>query len=85
MSVAVAHGIDPATFLRVAQCESTLDPTVVNASSGALGLFQHLPQYWGGRAAALGYSYDQWADPSVNAHVSAVLWTQHGPQHWSCY
>lgn len=78
-------GIPEADFVRVIRCESNMNPRAVNRSSGALGLGQHLPRYWRGRAAALGYDYDDWSDARANARVSAWLWATSGPQHWVCY
>lgn len=78
-------GIPEGDFVRVLGCESGHDPHAVNRSSGALGLGQHLPRYWGARAAALGYSYGAWSDARANARVSAWLWRTSGPQHWVCY
>lgn len=72
-------------FVRVLGCESGHNPRAVNASSGALGLGQHLPRYWPARAAALGYRYEDWSNPRANARVSAWLWATSGPQHWVCY
>jgi len=81
-AAAAEFGVDGALMVRIARCESNLNPSVVNSSSGALGLFQHMPQYWGGRAANLGYGYDAWSDPVANARVSAVLMRDGGPSHW---
>ena len=84
-AAAVEFGVPADAFLRVIRCESQFNPLSVNRSSGALGLGQHLPQYWGGRAAALGYPYSAWSDPTANARVSAWLWATSGPQNWVCY
>jgi soluble lytic murein transglycosylase-like protein len=78
-------GIPESEFVRVIQCESGMNPRAVNSSSGALGLGQHLPRYWGARAAALGYSYGDWSDARANARVSAWLWATEGPHHWVCW
>ncbi len=78
-------GIPEGDFVRVLGCESGHNPHAVNRSSGALGLGQHLPRYWGARAAALGYPYGAWSDARANARVSAWLWRTSGPQHWVCY
>lgn len=78
-------GVPEGEFVRVLGCESGHNPRAVNASSGALGLGQHLPRYWGARAAALGYPYSAWSDARANARVSAWLWRTSGPQHWVCY
>ena len=78
-------GVPEGDFVRVLGCESGHNPRAVNRSSGALGLGQHLPAYYGARAAALGYQYSSWSDPRANARVSAWLWATSGPQNWSCY
>lgn len=77
-------GINEDWFLAIAWCESTFNPHAVNKKSGAMGLFQHLPRYWGDRAARLGYSYDHWSDPVANARVSGALYVEGGPRHWEC-
>jgi soluble lytic murein transglycosylase-like protein len=84
-AAAIEFGIDPNEFARVIGCESNFDRFAVNSTSGALGLGQHLPQYWGARAAALGYPYSAWSNARANARVSAWLWRTSGPQHWVCY
>lgn len=82
---AAEFGVPADDFVRVIGCESGHNPLAVNSSSGALGLGQHLPRYWGARAAALGYTYGDWSDARANARVSAWLWATSGPQHWVCY
>ena len=37
------HGVDPDTAVRIASCESDLDPFAINETSGAVGLYQFLP------------------------------------------
>ncbi len=83
-SAATEFGVSGDLMVRIARCESTMNPLAVNPSSGALGLFQHLPQYWGARAAALGYGYADWSNPTANSRVSAVLMRDGGAGHWSC-
>lgn len=82
-AAAAEFGVSGDFMVCVARRESGLNPSAVNSSSGALGLFQHLPQYWGGRASALGYGYDSWSDPTANARVSAWLLQTSGPSHWA--
>lgn len=84
-NAAIEFGIPVADFTRVIRCESGGNPNAVNRTSGALGLGQHLPRYYAGRAAVLGYSFSSWSDPTANARVSAWLWRTSGPQNWSCY
>lgn len=64
--------------------ESRGDPNARNPSSGASGLFQHLPKYWGERSAAAGWGGADIFDPEANVAVAAWL-RQHGWQHWSPY
>ena len=45
-SAAMSAGIDPAVALAIAQCESTLNPSAINAKSGATGLYQFLASTW---------------------------------------
>jgi hypothetical protein len=82
LAAAGEFGVDGNLLLRIMRCESGLNPLAVNRSSGALGLGQHLPRYWSGRAAALGYPYESWSDPTANARVSAKLLAEGGPGHW---
>ena len=73
--------------LRIAKCESTLIPGNVNKSSGASGLFQHLPKYWSKRAVAAGLNSDaDILDPYNNAKVAAwLVYEGGGWTHWTCY
>jgi len=66
------HGITLGRWAKVAWCESTFMPDVTNRTSGARGLYQHLPRYWQERAEAAGYG-DDWGNPRINAYVSAML------------
>jgi hypothetical protein len=43
---AIAAGIDPDTAIRIATCESSLNPYARNEASSAQGLFQFLPSTW---------------------------------------
>ena len=47
-----------ATARCIAERESHLDPHAVNTSSGAAGVYQHLPRYWPARARA--YLRPEW-------------------------
>lgn len=73
--------------LRIAKCESTLIPGNINKSSGASGLFQHLPKYWPERAVAAGLNSDaDILDPYNNAKVAAwLVYEGGGWTHWTCY
>ncbi len=68
----IALGISLDRWARVAWCESNHNPAVTNSSSGALGLYQHLPRYWPDRLARSGWEgHGEWDDGRVNAFVSA--------------
>ena len=45
-AAADAYGQSRADMLRVAACESNLDPGAVNQAGGSYGLFQFLPSTW---------------------------------------
>jgi uncharacterized protein YraI len=67
-------------MLRVARCESVLDPYAVNATSGASGLFQFLDGTW---------AWTPWADqdvfdPVANAYATAWMWDQGNRHEWVC-
>lgn len=71
------------TALLVIACESQGDPSAVNPSSGATGLFQTMPS-WRGLARRLFGSADL-LNPAVNLAVAFVLWEDSGGRfswHW---
>lgn len=71
--------------LTVLRCESSGDPAATNPSSGAAGLFQHLPQHWARRSADAGYPGADIYDPAANIAVAA--WLSRGGtdwSHWTC-
>ncbi|NQV05975.1 transglycosylase SLT domain-containing protein [bacterium] len=59
--------------LSVMQCESGGDPKITNTSSGAAGLFQHIPRYWPERARAIGMPNASPYDAEANIAASAWL------------
>jgi soluble lytic murein transglycosylase-like protein len=76
--------------LAVVWCESSGNPTAYNTSSGASGLFQHLPKYWSARSSKAGVPGADIMDPTANVLVAAWLvrtsldagldpW-----HHWTC-
>lgn len=71
--------------VRVARCESGFNPSAVNGSSGAAGLFQHLPRYWKDRAAAAGWAGADILNAEANTAVSAwLVYEGGGWGHWVC-
>jgi len=70
--------------LAIAFCESRWDPGVTNASSGASGLFQHLPRFWLDRSDAAGWSGADIHNAHANAAVSAwLVYEGGGWSHWA--
>ena len=58
---------------RIAERESGLDPTAVNRSSGATGLFQMMPLHKSWIKSDLGYEFSEMKDPYKNAEAAALL------------
>ncbi len=69
--------------LAVISCESGGDPNAQNRSSGAAGLFQHIPRYWAERAAAVGLPGASIFDPVANVSASAYLVYSVGWSPWA--
>ena len=77
-SAAASYGVDPNTLLRVAMCESGLNPGSYNAHSGATGLFQFkAPTFYahGG--------HNIW-DAADQANVAAKMFSQGLAYEWTC-
>jgi len=77
---AVAVGVSPDDMVRVAECESHLDPFARNASSGALGPWQYLPSTW--RATR----FARWSptNPIAAALATALIVREQGWRQWVC-
>ncbi len=74
------YGQSREDMLRVARCESVLDPSAVNASSNASGLFQFLPSTW----ATTPYAEQDIFDPVANAEAAAWMWDNGRRNEWTC-
>lgn len=69
--------------LAVVHCESSGDPQVSHRSSGAAGLFQHLPEFWEERTAAAGQAGSNIFDPEANIAVASwLVYEGGGWKHW---
>ena len=66
--------------VRLAFCESTLNPNAVNRSSGAAGLFQFMPRTWAGTP----WRNQSPFDPMANSQAAAWLWLKYGSGQWDC-
>jgi hypothetical protein len=69
--------------LAIISCESGGDPNAQNPTSGAAGLFQHIPRYWEARVASAGMPGASIFDPIANVAASAYLAYSDGWGHWS--
>lgn len=75
-----AHGQDPEAMLRVARCESGLNPYAVDASGSYYGLFQFVPSTFAGTPYGGGDIFD----PAANAGAAAWMWEQGRKGEWVC-
>lgn len=74
------YGQPRADMLRVAQCESVLDPNVINPYSGASGLFQFMPGTW----ATTPFANQNIFDPVANAEAAGWMWQNGRRNEWVC-
>ncbi len=74
------YGQPRADMLRVARCESNLNPNAVNASSGASGLFQFMPGTWASTPYANQSIFDAWA----SANAAGWMWSVGRRNEWTC-
>ena len=66
-------------MLRVATCESNLDPNAVNPS-GSYGLFQFIRSTW----KSTPYGDQDIFDPKANANAAGWMWQQGRQSEWVC-
>ncbi len=82
------HGIDENYFVRIAVCESTLNPAAVNKNyyenGNPSGLFQHISGYWPARAEKYGYAGASVFDAVANANVTAAMFAEGHTNLWQC-
>jgi soluble lytic murein transglycosylase-like protein len=69
-------------MLRVARCESNLDPSVVNSSSGASGLFQFMPSTFA--TTPNGQRGEDIFDAYSSADATGWMWANGMRNHWEC-
>lgn len=73
------YGQPRADMLRVARCESNLDPYAVNPA-GSYGLFQFLPGTW----ASTPYAASDMCDPWASANAAGWMWAAGRRGEWVC-
>lgn len=68
-------------LVKLAKCESTINPAAVNRYSGARGLFQYLPKTWGTTPYC---AEDIW---DVEAQTKATIWMFEHNRYteWECF
>nr|MBA3275148.1 transglycosylase SLT domain-containing protein [Chloroflexia bacterium] len=69
-------------MLRVARCESGLDPRAVNSNGGASGLFQFMPSTFA--FTPNGKRGEDIFDPWSNADAAGWMWANGMRHHWAC-
>jgi uncharacterized protein YraI len=79
-AAAANYGQNGDDMLRVAQCESGLDPSNVTPPYSASGLFQFLPGTW----ASTPFANEDIFDPVANANAAAWMWSVGRRNEWVC-
>ncbi|HUG08533.1 MAG TPA: hypothetical protein VMP13_06530 [Acidimicrobiia bacterium] len=69
--------------VRIAWCESRFDPDAVDARTGGVGLYNHLPRYWDERAAKAGFGGIDAIDPE--ASTAAAAWEVYHGGGWDIF
>ena len=82
-SVAQRYSVEGDLLVRIAECESRLNPRVTGRD-GAAGLFQVMPATWGWVTGQLGIPEASPYDPVANVEVAAWLLANLGPRQWGC-
>jgi len=78
VAAAARHGVAASWLLRVAMCESGLNPGAYNAFSGASGLFQFMPStFYGNGGRDLWSAYQQ-------ADIAATMFAAGESSAWAC-
>jgi len=74
------YGQPRADMLRVARCESLLNPSLIHPAYSASGLFQFLPGTW----ATTPYAGFNILNPVANAYAAAWMWSVGRCGEWVC-
>jgi soluble lytic murein transglycosylase-like protein len=81
-SLAVRYRLDPGTAIRIAECESGLNPRAY--SPPYAGVFQQNVRLWDGRARRYGHPGASPFDAYANIDVSLQMARASGWGHWGC-
>jgi soluble lytic murein transglycosylase-like protein len=82
-SVSLRYQVDGELMLRIAECESRLNPRVTGRN-GAAGLFQVIPSTWTWVTEGIGLAGASPYDPVANAEVAGWLLANAGASQWGC-
>jgi soluble lytic murein transglycosylase-like protein len=74
------YGQSKKTMIRVARCESNLNPCAVNRSGPYYGLFQFLKSTW----KTTPYGKQSIYDPKAQAMAAGWMWKQGRKDEWAC-
>jgi len=77
---AANYGQSSDDMLRVARCESGLNPSAIGGGGAYHGLFQFVPSTFAGTPYGEYDIYDPWA----NANAAAWKWSEGGKGEWVC-
>jgi hypothetical protein len=79
-SAAKKYGQSESAMVRVARCESNLDPCAVNRSGPYYGLFQFLKSTWNQTP----YGDQNIYDPKAQAMATGWMWKEGRKSEWAC-
>jgi transglycosylase-like protein with SLT domain len=79
-SAAKKYGQSEGAMVRVARCESNLDPCAVNRSGPYYGLFQFLKSTW----SKTPYGDQNIYDPKAQAMAAGWMWQEGRKNEWAC-
>lgn len=86
------HGVDPSYMVKVANCESTLNPAAVNrgyyaGGGNPSGLYQYLPETWSRISSRSPYGAQPWSEvfnAHTNSNVTAWAFANGYSGEWAC-
>lgn len=78
------YGGDPVYHVKIARCESGLNPNSVGGRGLYLGVYQQHAKYWPARAARYGFAGASPFDANANVAVSIAMMRAGMYSHWGC-
>jgi len=78
------YGGDPGYHIKIAKCESGMNPNSIGGGGLYLGVFQQHSKYWPARAARAGFAGASPFDANANVAVSIHMMRTAGYGHWGC-